>query len=129
MGRVVDLGSTQTWYEERGAGEPLVMLHPALTDSRAFAPNVEALAARFHVYLPERRGHGHTADVGPLTFDLMADDAIAFIEKIVGRPARLLGCSDGAIVALLVARRRPDLVERLAFVAGVFHHEGWLPQA
>jgi pimeloyl-ACP methyl ester carboxylesterase len=35
--------------------------------------------------------------------------------------------SDGAIVALLVALRRPDLVNRLVFVAGVFHFDGWLP--
>jgi pimeloyl-ACP methyl ester carboxylesterase len=39
----------------------------------------------------------------------------------------VVGCSDGAIVALLVALRRPDLIRRLVLVAGVFHHEGWLP--
>ena len=38
-----------------------------------------------------------------------------------------MGCSDGATVALLVALRRPDLVRRLVFVAGVFHRDGWLP--
>ena len=52
-------------------------------------------------------------------------DTVAFIDTVVGGPARLLGCSDGAIVALTVAARRPDLVERLAFVAGVFHRDGW----
>jgi pimeloyl-ACP methyl ester carboxylesterase len=66
------------------------------------------LAARFHVYSPERRGHGHTPDVdGPITFDAMAQDTIAFLETVVGGPAHLVGCSDGATVALLVALRRP----------------------
>ena len=46
----------------------------------------------------------------------------------VGRPAHVLGPSDGAIVALLVALRRSDLIDRLRLVAGVFHLNGWLPQ-
>lgn len=127
MARYVDLSGVRTWFDERGAGDPLVMLHPGLVDSRAFGPNVGAFAERFHTFTPERRGHGHTPDVGPITFELMAADTILFLEQVVGGPARLLGCSDGAVVALLVALRRPDLVSRLVFVAGVFHHEGWLP--
>jgi len=44
---------------------------------------------------------------------------------MIGGPVRLLGCSDGAVVALTVALRRPDLVRRLVFGAGVFHRDGW----
>ena len=33
-----------------------------------------------------------------------------FLEEVVGKPAHLLGCSDGASLALIVALRRPDLV-------------------
>lgn len=55
----------------------------------------------------------------------MAADTIAFLETVVGGPAFLLGYSDGAIVALLTAMRRPDLVRRLVFAAAVFHRDGW----
>jgi pimeloyl-ACP methyl ester carboxylesterase len=58
----------------------------------------------------------------------MAQDTIAFLETVVGRRGRVLGCSDGAIVGLLVALQRPDLIDRLVLVAGVFHFNGWLPQ-
>jgi pimeloyl-ACP methyl ester carboxylesterase len=64
-----------------------------------------------------------------LSFELMAADTIGFLEAVVQERAHLVGCSDGAIVALLVALRRPDLVKRLALVAGVFHLDGWVPQA
>jgi pimeloyl-ACP methyl ester carboxylesterase len=126
----VQLPHVRTYYEQDGAGEPLVLLHPGLADSRAFAEHVPALAERFTVYRPDRRGHGRTADVdGPITYDLMADETIGFLEQVVGAPAHVLGNSDGAVVALLTALRRPDLVRRLVFSGGVFHHDGWLPGA
>jgi pimeloyl-ACP methyl ester carboxylesterase len=132
MASYVDLDGVQTWYDQTGAGEPLVLLHPGGggVDSRAFGPNIEALAGNFCTFTPERRAHGRTPDVeGPITFEVMAQDTIRFLEKVVGKPASLLGVSDGGIVALEVAVRRPDLVNRLVFVAGVFHHDGWWPQA
>jgi pimeloyl-ACP methyl ester carboxylesterase len=124
----VDLGDVRTSYDVTGEGEPLVLLHPGAADSRAFAPNVPALAERFRVFTPDRRGHGRTPDVdGPITMDLMAADTAAFIETVVGGPAHVVGCSDGASVGIVAAVRRPEAILRLAVVAGVAHHEGWLP--
>ena len=61
MARYVELGGVRTWYDETGTGEPLVLLHPGGggVDSRAFAPNLPALAERFHF-----RAHGGR-DLGP----------------------------------------------------------------
>jgi pimeloyl-ACP methyl ester carboxylesterase len=130
IGAYVNLAGVRTWYEEHGEGEPVVLLHPggAGVDARAWGPNLDAVAARFRVFTPERRGHGRTPDVdGPISFELMAQDTIALLETVVAGPAHLVGCSDGAVVALMVALGRPDLVRRLIFVAGVFHHDGWVP--
>jgi pimeloyl-ACP methyl ester carboxylesterase len=124
----IRLGDVDTWYDEHGEGEDLVLLHPGGADSRAWKANLPPLSERFHVLTPDRRGHGRTPDVeGPLGIEQMARDTIAFIEQVVGGPVHLLGCSDGATVGLLVAWLRPDLVRRLVFVCGVFHHTGWLP--
>jgi pimeloyl-ACP methyl ester carboxylesterase len=125
MATYVQTGAVSTWYDERGDGDPLVLLHGGLLDARFFEPNVGPLAERFHVYLPERRGQGHTADVeGPITYRLMADDTIAFLEAVVGGPADLVGHSDGAFVAMLVAILRPDLVRRLVMISGGFDKSG-----
>jgi pimeloyl-ACP methyl ester carboxylesterase len=122
------LDGVRTWYEEHGTGDPLVLLHPALADARAFGPTIGALQAHFRVFTPERRGHGHTPDVpGEFSFDLVARDTIAFLDQVVGGPAHLVGYSDGAVVALYVAVQRPELVRRLVLVAGVFHRDGWAP--
>jgi pimeloyl-ACP methyl ester carboxylesterase len=130
MSNYIQLGDVHTYYEEDGAGEPLVLLHPGLADSRAFEEYVPELAQHFHVFRPDRRGHGRTPDAeGPITYALMAQDTIAFLEQVVGGPASLLGHSDGAPVALLAALERPDLVRKLVLSAGVFHHDGWAPGA
>lgn len=130
MGRYVQLGEVRTWYEEDGAGEPLVLLHPGGADSRAFESNLPGLVEHFRVLRPDRRGHGRTPDVtGPISYHQMADDTVAFVEQVVGGPAHLVGHSDGAVVALAVALSRPDLVRRLVFASGVFHHDGWAPGA
>jgi pimeloyl-ACP methyl ester carboxylesterase len=125
---IAELATVPMWYDERGDGDPLVLLHPggAGIDSRAFGPNLEPLSRSFRTYTPEQRAHGHTPDVaGPLSYQDMARDTIMFIDTIIGRPVYLLGCSDGAVVALTVALARPDLVRQLVFAAGVFHRDGW----
>jgi pimeloyl-ACP methyl ester carboxylesterase len=130
MADYADLDGVRTWYDECGEGAPLVLLHPGGADARAWGPSIGPLAGHFRVFSPERRGHGRTPDVdGPITYDLMAQDTTRFLEAIVGGPAHLVGCSAGAIVALLVAMRRPDLVHRLVLVSGVFHRDGWIPEA
>jgi pimeloyl-ACP methyl ester carboxylesterase len=127
MADYVELDGIRVWYDDRGHGDPVVLLHGGLTDSRDFAPNLLALADRFRLLLPERRGHGHTADVpGPITLELMARDTIAFVDKIVGGSVRLVGYSAGAMVALWVAVRRPDLVDRLVLISGAFHPDGMI---
>ena len=125
MAEYVQLGAVRTWYDEHGDGDPLVLLHGGLVDARWFEPNLAPLAERFHVYTPERRGHGHTPDVdGPITYQLMAEDTIAFLDTVVGGSADLVGHSDGAVVAMLVAMQRPDLVHRLVMISGGFDKSG-----
>jgi pimeloyl-ACP methyl ester carboxylesterase len=125
-----ELGEVRFWYDEHGGGEPLALLHPGGADARAWAPSLDAMAAHFQVFTPERRGHGRTPDVeGPITYELMAEDTIAFLEGVVRGPAHLVGCSAGASVALQVALRRPDLARRVVLISGVFHRDGWVPDA
>jgi pimeloyl-ACP methyl ester carboxylesterase len=125
MAEYVQLGAVKTWYDEHGEGEPLVLMHGGLVDARFFEPNLAPLAEKFHVYTPERRGHGHTPDVeGPITYQLMTDDTIAFLETVVGKPADLVGHSDGAFIAMSVAMQRPDLVNRLVMISGGFNKSG-----
>lgn len=116
-GAFIDIGGIHTYYEVSGAGEPLVLLHGGMCTAETFDGQAAALAEHYRVYLPERRGHGRTPDVpGPLTYQIMADDTITFLDTMQLGPANLVGWSDGAAIGLLVAWRRPDLVHRLVYI-------------
>ncbi|MEU6446954.1 alpha/beta hydrolase [Streptomyces sp. NPDC046979] len=125
MGDYADLPGVRTWYESEGTGDPLVLLHGGFCTNDTWGAQRADLAAAYRLLLPERRAHGHTPDVdGPLTYQDMADDTVAFLETVVDAPAHLVGWSDGAVVALLVALARPDLVRRVVLIGANFRPGG-----
>jgi pimeloyl-ACP methyl ester carboxylesterase len=108
-GEYVNAGGVHTYYEIYGEGEPLVLLHGGLATAESWAMQIPALSERHRVYVPERRGHGRTPDVaGPITYEIMAADTGAFLDA-AGAGAHLVGWSDGAMVGMLVALRRPRI--------------------
>lgn len=120
----VEIAGRRIWHEVTGEGDPVVLLHGGFAGASSWGANIPAfVAAGFQVYAPERRGHVHTPDIpGPITYSAMAEDTIAYLDAVV-KPAHLVGWSDGAVVALLVAQRRPDLVKRLILI-GQYHNSG-----
>lgn len=121
MGQYVELKGVKTWYEVDGEGDPLLLLHGGFCTNETWGMQRSALAAKYHVFLPERRAHGHTPDVdGPLSYHDMANDTAEFLDSVVGGPAHLVGWSDGGIVALLVAMARPELVRKIVAIGANF---------
>ncbi len=128
MGEYVIAGGVNTYYEVYGEGEPLVLLHGGGANALSWLAQIPELAKQFRVYVPERRGHGHTADVdGPISYQIMADDTAAFLETLEIGAAHLVGWSDGGIVAVLVAMQRPDLVRKLVAIGVYVNRDGETP--
>ena len=125
----VTIAGLPTWHEVRGEGPAVVLLHGAFSGAAGWAAQAPALvSAGFRVHVPERRGHARTRDVdGPLTYEVMAADTAAYLEAEVAGRAHLVGWSDGAVVALLVALRRPDLVGRMVLIGQYYNSSGRVP--
>ena len=127
----IDVDGLSTWIETRGSGEnTVVLLHGGLGNSDDLLDSIGAeLVDRFGVVAFDRRGHGYTADTDePFHYDDMAAHAIAVLERLdVAPPLHLVGWSDGGIVAMLVALRRPELVDRLVLIGVNFHVDGIYP--
>ncbi len=113
-------------YEWDNDGEAVVLFHGGLSKTSSLDYLVvPALEEDFHVYGYDRTAHGFTADQpGSLHFDFQTEEAIAYLEDVVKAPAHLVGYSDGAIIALMVAITRPDLVKSVVSIGGNFHFSG-----
>ncbi len=111
----------QIYYETSGDGEPVLLLHGGFGTVEDFASQTPELAKHFKVVAFERAGHGRSADNGePFTFNTMSDYTVEFMDSLGLKAANLVGWSDGAAVALLVAIARPDLVKAIVSVGGFF---------
>lgn len=126
----VEVAGMQVWHEVRGkpaeGRAPVVLLHGGMAGASSWAGQTPGLTeAGYQVYLPERRGQGHTPDVpGPITYSVMADDTLAYLDQEVASPAHLIGWSDGAVVGLLAAQRRSDLVASVVLIGQFFNSAG-----
>ncbi len=126
---LVTLNNHPTWVRRpRGHGPVVTLLHGGMSDSASMLRRFDSrLSNYFALTAFDRRGHGRTSDTpGAFHYEDMADETIAFLEWL-GRPSHVIGHSDGGVVALLVARRRPDLLGRVVVVGANFHHEGLVP--
>jgi len=105
------------FWRSYGAGSPVILLHGGLANGEYWGNQVPALV-RDHrrVILIDSRGHGRsTRDGRPYTYELMASDVIAVMDTLGLERAAVVGWSDGAIIALVMALKYPDRLTR-AFV-------------
>jgi len=114
--RSLDANGQQLTYIEAGAGPSVVLVHGSVADYREWARQIEPLAARYRVIAYSRRYHWPNAAPGQnadATLPRQAEDLAALIEALKIAPAHVVGHSYGGATALLLARRRPDLVHTL----------------
>jgi len=112
---------SQVYYETHGNGEPVLLLHGGFGTVEDFTSQTPELAKHFKVVAFDRIGHGRSSDNGePFHYATMAEETVDLIESLSLKGTSLMGWSDGAVVAILVAISRPDLVKRLVSVSGCF---------
>lgn len=125
----VPVGGAELYYEIHGDGPPLVLLHGGVTPSETFGAPLTAMAKTHRVIAIHMRGHGFSKDSDePWSTELMADDVAAVLQHLGIGKARFMGYSLGAAVALQVAIRHPELVEKLVSVSVAFRADGNYPE-
>ena len=110
------------YYAVYGSGTPVVLLHGGLANHHYWGDQVPALVkAGYRTILIDSRGHGRsTRDARPFTYELMASDVVAVMDRLAIRKAAVVGWSDGAIVGLVMAMKSPERVSRVfAFAANM----------
>src|SRR4051794_40461887 len=117
-GEYADVNGINLYYERRGSGQPLILLHGGLGSGEMFGPTIALLADHHEVIAPDLQGHGRTADTDrPIDHRLMADDIAALIDHLGLEKPDVVGYSLGGGVALFVATKYPDKVNKLVLIS------------
>ena len=124
-----DLHGLHMYFEDRGEGPPLLLLHGGgSTAQTSFGAIMPALARTHRLIAPEQQAHGHTADIDrPLSFEQMADDTAALLDRLGVARTDVLAFSNGSVVALQLAIRHPEKVRRLVLCSGFYARWGFPP--
>ena len=115
----VENGGARIWYAAYGAGTPVILLHGGLGHSGNWGNQVPVLVENgYSAILIDSRGHGRsTRDEQPYTYELLASDVLAVMEALRIERAGLVGWSDGACTALILASKAPERVAGVFFFA------------
>jgi pimeloyl-ACP methyl ester carboxylesterase len=119
-GHFIEVHGTRLFVETQGSGSPIVFLHGGLDYfDTAFNAQRTLFAVSHQVIGIDQRGHGHSPDdARPFDYREMAEDTAAVIEKLGVGAVDVVGQSDGADIAMLLARDHPALVRRLVLASG-----------
>ncbi|HEV2724255.1 MAG TPA: alpha/beta hydrolase, partial [Thermoleophilaceae bacterium] len=110
----LDLGGSTLYYEEHGAGEPLLCIMGLAADTLAWTLQVPAFAQRHRTIIFDNRDVGRSSQVeGSYEMADMAGDALALADALSLESFHLLGVSMGGAIAQEVALGSPARVRTL----------------
>jgi 3-oxoadipate enol-lactonase len=96
---------TFLWFEKRGHGPNVALLHGFPLDRRIWSDQFDALSAKFSVCTPDLRGFGRSICDQPFTIASLADDVHELLKQNGALPCVLGGLSMGGYVSLAFAAK------------------------
>ena len=119
------------YYEIRGSGEPVVLLHGAfmaVTDD--WLVWIDELAKTRKVIAVDMQGHGRTGDIKrDMTYENLSDDVAAVLDYLKIPNADIVGYSLGGGVAMECAIRHPEKVRKVVSISAPMRRDGWVKEA
>lgn len=124
LGTTIDVAGIATNVHVHGDGPPVLLLHgsgPGVTAWANWRLTIPVLARRFHVIAPDIVGFGFTQRPEDVTYDLdtWTSHAIGVLDALGIERAHVVGNSFGGSLALSLAIRHPDRVDRLVLMGSV----------
>ena len=127
---IAKLGDVELYYEETGAGFPLVWSHEFGGDHRSWEPQVRYFSRGYRVITYNHRGYPPSSvpkEARGYSQDLLVEDLYRLLRHLETGPVHLGGCSMGANMARDFAIAHPELTRSLVMVgAGSVNREQFL---
>lgn len=118
--RTIAIDESDIYFEERGGGPPLLLLHGLTGTSGDWRHvfDIDSLGASYRIIAPDARGHGRTkSPSGGFTFRRCALDVLTLLDRLEIERVRAVGMSLGAKTLLHVATLAPARVDRMILVS------------
>ncbi|AUD04407.1 alpha/beta fold hydrolase [Spirosoma pollinicola] len=115
VGKYANIRGFNMYYEVYGTGKPLLLIHGNGGSIENFKNQIPYFAKNYKVIVADSRAQGKSTDTSDsLTYEMMADDLNALLNKLHVDSCYVIGWSDGGIDGLLLAMRHPEKVKKLA---------------
>ncbi|HSJ50836.1 MAG TPA: alpha/beta fold hydrolase [Actinomycetota bacterium] len=119
----VDVPGARLWYERAGEGFPVVLVHPEFWDARIWDQQFERFSQFHDTIRYDLRGYGRSdPPMGPYS---ELGDLWALLHALKVDRCALVGCGNGARLAIDAALARPETVEAIVPVAPVLSGYSW----
>lgn len=116
----IRVNGVSLYYEEHGAGEPILCIHGTGSSAALWVDAAGELAKHGRTIVYDRRGFARSERPEPYVTNVHqhTDDAAALIDTLAATPAIVIGRSHGGEIAVDLALRYPDRVRALALLEG-----------
>ncbi len=112
----INVNNVKLSYIKEGEGKPLILMHGSGEDRHIFDEIINKLKKDFTVYAIDSRNHGESEKTDVFTYEAMSEDISEFIKKLKLDGAYVVGFSDGAILALMIGMKYPELIGKMALL-------------
>jgi pimeloyl-ACP methyl ester carboxylesterase len=128
-GKYVEVAGRDIYYEEYGKGETVLLLHGGPGSIANFSKLIPKLSKNYRVIAIDSPGHGRSERASDLSYQLLADNASAFIDKMEIKKCYVVGWSDGACTGLLLAAKRPEVITKVFASGGFSNIDGFTDES
>lgn len=114
----IGLNGLQMYYEARGDGEPLLLLHGGMGIGGDWRHVFPSDPEGYRVIVPDLRGHGRSTNPsGTFTFRQCANDVVALLDHLGLPRVKAIGMSMGAKTLLHLATANPARLDAMVLVS------------
>jgi aminoacrylate hydrolase len=114
----VSIGDAELYYEEFGAGAPLMMVPGLGGIGSIWKPQIAAFQDKFRCITHDHRGCGQsTRTKGEYSVERMADDALRLMDRLNIPKAHFIGHSTGGAIGEIIALEHPERLASLVLSA------------
>lgn len=114
VGKFVTINGAKIYYEEYGAGEPLLLIHGNGADIKSMGNQIDYFKTKYRVIVADSRGQGKSElKTDSLTYKQIAEDWNGLVDYLKLDSINIIGWSDGGIVGLKMAIAGKSKIKKL----------------